>query len=155
MVGLLDRISEPVSAELEKSMNPPLYVFSGRKLVSRAIRWRLAVALGAATVMGASAVAVASPARADDVVQDCNTYHNWTECISYDYTNGNLAVNALNSGNAGNHSVWMVNTPPSEVFSASFNFSAGHWVGFAEHTPPRSEVCGGIDSTTIVCSFSL
>jgi KR domain len=42
-----ERISKPVSTGLEKSMNPPLNVLNGGKLVSRAIRWRLAAALGA------------------------------------------------------------------------------------------------------------
>jgi hypothetical protein len=134
-------------------MNPPRDAFNGRKLVSRAIRWRLAP-ITAAAVIGASAVAIASPARADEVHQACNTYHNWTECVSYDYTNGNLAVNALNNGNAGTHSVFLENYP-SAVYSESFNFSAGNWVGFAKHTMPATEVCGGIDSTTIVCSATL
>jgi hypothetical protein len=133
-------------------MNPPLSAFSGGKLASRAARWRVAAALGAAAVIGASAVAVASPARADVFDQTCNTYHSWTVCVSLDDTSGNLAVNAVNSSTAGNHSLWMT-VDPGELYSESFYFSAGSWVGFAKYQADAfTEVCGGIDSTEIVCS---
>jgi hypothetical protein len=131
-------------------MNPPIDVFNDRKLVSRAIRRRLAVALGAAAVIGSSAMAVASPAMADQYVQYCQTYHSWTECISFDPNNGNLAVNALNNSTVGNHSMWLTNYPGG-THSQVVYFSAGNWVGFPVHQTPGSQVCAGIDTTTILC----
>ena len=132
-------------------MNSPLNVFNSGKLASRASRWRLAAALGTAAVIGAGTVAVASPARADDVEQDCVTYHSWTVCISYDWTTKVTAVNGRNTGNAGSHSLFM--NVDGTTFSRAYTFTAGQWYGFSENTVQPSDIIktwGGIDSTSIV-----
>ncbi len=133
-------------------MKSPLNVFNSGKPASRAYRWRLAAALGAVTAIGASAVAVASPAKADEVYQDCVAYHSWTVCVSYDLTNGNTAVTGMNSGNAGTHSLFLeVN---GGYYSNAYTFNAGQWYGFAEHVDPGTDkTWGGIDSTRIVGAY--
>lgn len=134
-------------------MNSPLNIFSSGKLAGRASRWRLAVAVGTAAAIGASAVAVATPARADDVDQTCVTYHSWTVCVSHDWTTGKTAVNGMNTGNAGLHSLFM--NLYGDVYSSAHNFTAGQWYGFAENSVPigSEKVWGGIDSTTIVGQY--
>jgi len=124
------------------------------KLVGRAIRWRLAAALGAAAAIGATAVSVAPPARADVVDQKCNTYHSWTECVSYDYNNGNLAVNALNGySTTETESLWMEDSY-NDVNSQGFVIPAHSWAGFSWHWGPIASeitICAGIDGVKIVC----
>ncbi len=135
-------------------MHPALKVFKA----GRAIPRRLAAALGAVAVTGASAVSVAPPARADVYNQVCQTYHSWTECVSYDWTNGNLAVNALNGYSVTQtESLWMKDAY-GDLNSQGFNIPAHSWAGFSWHWGPISseiEICAGIDSVKIVCdSFS-
>jgi hypothetical protein len=149
------RIWEPVSTGPEKIMHPALKVSSGGQLVGRATRWRLTAALGAAAIIGASAVSIAPPASADTVDQKCGTYNSWTECISYDYNNGNLAVNALNGySTSETESLWMEDSY-GDVFSEGFVIPAHSWAGFSVHWGPISsgiEICAGIDSVKIVCN---
>jgi len=66
--------SEPVSTGLEMNMNPSLNVFSGGKLASRAIRWRLAAALGAAAVTTCGGLALAPAALADSTGASATPY---------------------------------------------------------------------------------
>jgi hypothetical protein len=132
-------------------MHAAIKIFGRRKPVNRATRWRLPAAVGVAAVIGVGTVMVASPAHADTYRQACSTYHSWTECISFDYTNGNLAVNALNGySSSQNESLWM--NPFMMVRSEAFNIAPGTWAGFAWHTGnPPGNVCAGIDSVQIVC----
>ncbi len=130
-------------------MHAALKIFGGGK----AARWRLSAAVGAVAVVGASTVLAASPARADDYQQTCNTFHNWTECVSYDYTNGNVAVNALNGySTSQNESLW--GEIGSQVYSQAFNIPPHSWAGFSWHNGiPPGQVCAGIDSVQVVCGF--
>ena len=132
-------------------MHAALKIFNGGKLVTRATRWRLPAAVGTAAVIGAGTVLAATPAHADTYQQVCSTYHSWTECVSYDYTNGNLAVNALNGySTSENEALWMDVGPL--VHSQAFNIPPHSWAGFAWHFGnPPGPVCAGIDSVQIVC----
>jgi hypothetical protein len=132
-------------------MHAALKIFSGGKLVTRATRWRLPAAVGVAAVIGAGTMLAAPSASADTYHQACSTYHSWTECISFDYTNGNLAVNALNGySSSQNEALWM--NPFNSVRSEAFNIPPNSWAGFPWHMSfPPGYVCAGIDSVKIVC----
>jgi hypothetical protein len=134
-------------------MHASVKIFSAGKPPSHAIRWRLSAVVGTMAVIGVGTVMVASPAHADTYQQKCSTYHSWTECISFDYTNGNLAVNALNGySTSENEALWM--NPFMNVRSEAFNIAPHNWAGFAVHMGnPPGDVCAGIDSVQIVCTF--
>ena len=127
-------------------------VFNGGQLKG-AGRW-LSITVGTTALIGASAVSVASPARADSVNQVCNTFHSWTECISYDYTNGDIAVNALNGYSTTEaESLWF-SYNGGIIASQGFSIPPNAWRGFSYYwgVLPADQVCGGIDSVTIVCT---
>lgn len=134
-------------------MHAAVKIFNGGKLITRATRWRLSAAVGTVAVIGVGTMLAASPAHADTYQQTCSTYHSWTECISFDYTNGNLAVNALNGySTSENEALWM--NPFMRVRSEAFNIPPHNWAGFSWHSGnPPGDVCAGIDSVQIVCAF--
>jgi hypothetical protein len=137
---------------MEEGMHPTLKIFSGGKLFRRATRWQLSAVLGAAAVVGTGTVLTASPAHADTFRQSCNTYHQWTECVSYDYTNGVVAVNALNGYPAQQNNVSVAVSVDNQPFSEVFNIPSGNWRGFAVYNGfPPNEVCGSINTVLIVC----
>lgn len=131
-------------------MHAALKIFSGGKLATRGHRLRLLATVGTAVVIGAGATLAASPARADSTEQKCNSYHSWTECITFDYTTGYLSVSAYNGySTAETEALWMevgVNTDTETFFIPSHQTASFSW-----HAPGANDVCAGIDSIQIVC----
>jgi hypothetical protein len=157
------RNSIPESARSEKDMDSPLNVFKSGKLAGRVSRWRLAAALGAASLLSASAVASASPASAAVVTPakpavnttTCVVYHSWQVCIGYDSFEGLVTINAESFVNAGVHAlkleVYMGNGI-YWVYSQNFTFTANAWNSYSEDLTPNSgaKSWGDIDATRIV-----
>jgi len=116
-------------------------------------RRRLSAAVGAVAAIGASTVLVASPAYADNVEQWCNTYHSWTECISMDWTNGYLAVNALNGYPTTQAAALWAKRGGVTLGLKGFNIPPHTWAGFPIYMgdQPPFTACAGIDSVQIVC----
>lgn len=146
------RVSEPASTRLEKDMNSPLSVFDNGKLASRASRWRLAAAMGAVTVIGASA-AVTSPASAavisPAVSSACAQYHDWYVCIGY--SDGVTTVDASNDGNAGTHTMFLeVNGGGTYSTQCDFTADTACFLEVNVTPNPSAKSWGGIDSTRIV-----
>jgi hypothetical protein len=137
-------------------MHAALKIFSGGKrgVHSR----RLSAVAGIVAVIGASTMA-ASPAYAQDkVAQTCQSYHSWTECISYDFTNGNVAINAYNGySSSETESLTLITNPDGGEWSEGFTIPAGNWRGFSEHVgiEPTGDNFGYIDNTLVVESSSL
>lgn len=105
----------------------------------------LAVAVTAAGLFVASGVG----ASANDTVSEaCSTYHDWTECITYDSSADLLEVNAYNGyGVTEDETVWLTDEAMGENFSIPSFASYGYGV-FSND--PGSQ-CAGIDSQTVVC----
>lgn len=129
-----------------------------RKTLAAAImadvaRRRLLAAVGAVAVIGASTVLVTSPAYADGTEQFCNSYHLWTECISYDFTNGNLAVNALNGYSTTEAAALWAERGNVTLGIKGFNIPPHSWAGFPIPLGAQSPftACAGIDNVPIVC----
>ena len=134
-------------------MHAALKIFSGGKLVP--VGRRLAAVASSVAVIGAGTVLAASPAHAQDTVsQVCSSYHSWTECISYDFNNGNVAINAYNGySTAQTESLTLITNPDGGQWSEGFTIPAGSWRGYAEHlgSEPSGSTCGSIDTVQVVC----
>jgi len=133
-------------------MHAAIKIFGGRK--SRATRRRrLSAAAGAMAVIGVSAMLAAPSAYADNFEQYCNGYHSWTECISYDWSNGNLAVNALNGYSYAQTEALWIKVYGVMVANQGFNIPAHSWRGFPHFlgTGNSFSACAGIDDVQIVC----
>lgn len=131
-------------------MHAALKIFSGGKLATRGGRLRLLAAVGAAAVIGAGTALAASPARADSTEQECNSYHSWTECITFDYTNGYLTVSAYNGySTTETEALWMQFGDYTNT--QAFNIPSHHTAGFSWYAPGANDVCAGIDNVQIVC----
>lgn len=117
------------------------------------IRRRLSVAAATIAVAGGSML-TASPAYADYVTQNCNVYHSWTECISYDYTNGNLAVNALNGYSTTQVEALWMSLNGSQVDNRGFSIPPHTWAGYAHDYGSQNPftACAGINNVQIICA---
>jgi hypothetical protein len=107
----------------------------------------LAVAVTAAGLFVASD---GSASANDSISEDCNTYHSWTECITYDSSEGFLQVTAFNGYvTTEEETVSMVAGGLSygEVFDIPTFDSSG--LGF--YTSAPGYVCAYIESQKVVC----
>ena len=120
-----------------------------------AVRWRrFSAMVGTAAVIGAGTVLAASPAHADTYTQSCSAYHSWTECISFDYTDQVIAVNAHNGYSTEETEALWISVGANVVATKGFDIPAGSGAGFGIATPdiPSNTVCGGIDNVRIACA---
>jgi hypothetical protein len=119
----------------------------------RATWRRLSAAVGVVAAIGAGTVFAASPAHADAYRQSCATYHSWTECVSFDYTDNVLAVNATNGYSVAETEALWISVGSSKT-TEGFDIPAGGARGFGIGLPgvPLTRVCGGIDTVQIVCT---
>jgi hypothetical protein len=131
-------------------MHAVFKIFGNRKLVTP--RWRLSAIAGTVAVIGASSALAAAPAYAQDkVTQVCQSYHSWTECVSYDFTNGNIAINAHN-GYSTSETEALTIQAIGTGWSEAFTIPAGGWSGFSEHlgSEPTGTTIGLIDNVLVV-----
>ena len=133
-------------------MYPALKIFGGGN--PAALRWRrFSAVVGAAALVGVGTTVAASPAQADTYTQKCAAYHSWTECISYDWTNGNLAVNAINGYSTTETEALTITLGGITVATQAFDIPPGTGRGYAVYWggAPADPACAKIDSITIVC----
>lgn len=115
------------------------------------IRRKLAATVAAAGIL-TSGVALASPAmaagiRPDSTTQHCDSYHSWTECLTYNYSDGEFTVAAYNGYDVAEYEdVWI-----GGIASASFTIPSGDWGSYSVSAGAPSSACAGIGSVTIVC----
>jgi hypothetical protein len=104
-------------------------------------------------LVGASTVLAASPAYADDpVVYFSNTYHSWTGYISYDYALKTISVNMINGYSTSQTEALWISIGGDKIETQGYVIPAGSGAGFDIGAPiVFAQVCGGIDTVTIVC----
>ena len=110
---------------------------------------RTAMVLAVAVTAAGLFVASDRGASANDAVSEaCNSYHDWTECITWDASAGILTVNAYNGYYVTeDENVWIFDQSVSENLA----IPSGDSYGFGLYTTDPGSVCAGIDSLTIVC----
>lgn len=112
---------------------------------------RTAIVLAAAVTAAGFFVASGGSASANDSTSEyCSTYHSWTECITYDFTQYVLQVTAYNGyGVAENgENVWIGSSGEGK----NFNIPAFGTYGYGQDASiDNQQFCGGIGSQTIVC----
>lgn len=121
------------------------------KMVTRANRLRLSAAVGAVAVIGAGTMLAASPASADFTQQECNTFHSWNECVSFDYTTGYLSVSAYNGYSTSQTEALWINVN-GNTDTQAFVIPSHHSAGFRWSFISANEACAGIDNVQIVCA---
>jgi hypothetical protein len=131
-------------------MYPVLKIFND--VEAAVIRWSR---LGVVAAVGVSAALVASPAHATSPPESCAGYHSWTECVSFNDADSDLAVNVENGYSvAQNEAVW-ITVNGSAVTNQSIDIPANSWRGYAQfyNLPEAAEVCAGIGVVQIVCGI--
>ena len=88
-------------------------------------------------------------AHADTVTSYCANYHSWGECVSYDYSNGNYAVNAQNNYFTSEIEA-LATTIGNQCNTEAFVIPAHNSRGFAWNNTP-GDACAWIDNVEIVC----
>jgi hypothetical protein len=110
---------------------------------------RFAAAATVAALVGASTVLAASSASADTIVTHCAVYHSWTECLSYDYSNGTYGLAATNGYSVSEYeTLWF--TVGGTQYSDTLTIPSGATRGFGA-SAPAGYACEGIDNVTFYC----
>lgn len=113
-----------------------------RVWASRLTRW---LAVPATLMAIGSGLLTASPASADSYNQVCQYGIANTEiCVSYDYTNGNAAMNVFNNSQSSLYVDLSMSYEGGGTFENGITISPISWAGFAHHlgTAHPGQICG-------------
>jgi hypothetical protein len=100
---------------------------------------------GSVAALAIGGALTASPAFADTFSQSCNNFTQFEVCISYDYTNGNAAVNVLNEQNVTQSYIMdLVQTRTNTAEIEHATIAPYSWFGFPWHLGEASpgQLCG-------------
>lgn len=111
----------------------------------------LSAVMGAVAIAGGGMLA-ASPAQADSTESHCTDYNSWQLCLSYDYTTGTYAVNALNDYSTSETEALWLKIDGTMVQNEAFVIPSHAWRGFGYKAGfGQYEECAGIDNVQIIC----
>jgi hypothetical protein len=113
---------------------------------------RTAIALAVTVTAAGLFVASDRGASANDAISEaCNTYHSWTECITYDSSTDVLQVSAFNGYVFEEEETVSIQASDDQDEGEVMDIPTYDSSGLGFYTSDPGHACGYIDSQEVVC----